>query len=133
LIFLTAFTKVKVVQAGQAGVTGLFVKPFDAKVIKRKLKTFGKIRVESAIAEAENTLDEGMRLIEENDYENALKLFLKLTQKGESAEAYYNIGRLHFDMTQIEEAKSYFEKALELDPHFKDAKAVLNAMEIGAF
>ena len=46
---------------------------------------------------------------------------------------FYNIGRLYFDMTQTEKAKFYFEKAIELDPNFEDPKAVLKAMELGAF
>ena len=117
----SAFTNIKVVQAGQAGVTGLFVKPFDLKAIKRRLKDFRKITVESDLFEAEDTFAEGMRLIEENDYENALKLFKKLTEKGESAEVYYNIGYIKTTQRRYEEAIVAFQKATQLDRLFAKA------------
>ena len=87
--FLTdsAFTRIKVIQAGQAGATGLFVKPLNAQAIIAKLETISDAVNIPMLSEAEDAYAEGMRFIEENDYEHALKLFSELTEKGESAEA----------------------------------------------
>ena len=117
----TAFTQVKVVQAGQAGVTGLIVKPFDAKSIKRKIRALSEMRVETEISEVEDAFAGGMRLIEENDYENALKLFSTLTKKVESAEVYYNIGYIKTAQGLYEEAIVAFQKATQLDRLFAKA------------
>jgi tetratricopeptide (TPR) repeat protein len=121
--FLTdsAFTRIKVLQAGQAGVTGLFVKPFNAKSIEKKIRELSEISHEPMYSEAEDTYAEGMRYIEENDYENALKLFKRLTQKGESAEVYYNIGYIKTAQGLYEEAVAAFQKATQLDRLFAKA------------
>jgi Tfp pilus assembly protein PilF len=38
------------------------------------------------------------------------------------AEVNYNLGRVMEDMGRREQAKAYFQKALELDPRLADAK-----------
>lgn len=60
-----------------------------------------------------------------NHYMKALKI-----HPGEP-NIYYNIGRLHVDMKDLNMAKSYFKRALTFDPNFKDAREVLNAIELG--
>ncbi len=121
--FLTdsAFTRIRVVQAGQAGVTGLFVKPFDERSINKRIKEIAQRSLEPTFSEAEQAYAEGMRYIEENDYANALKLFKDLTQEGESAEVYYNIGYIKTAQGQYEEAVAAFQKATELDRLFAKA------------
>ena len=121
--FLTdsAFTQIKVVQAGQAGVTGLFVKPFKAKAIKTRLETISEFLNEPIFSEAEDAYAEGMRFIEENDFKNALRLFSKLTEKGENAEIYYNIGYIKTAQGQYEEAVVAFQRATHLDRLFAKA------------
>jgi pentatricopeptide repeat protein len=49
---------------------------------------------EGVPSEAEISLDEGMKLLEAEDYEGALKVFQKMLDEGESAEIYYNIGHI---------------------------------------
>ncbi len=121
--FLTdsSFTKVKVIQAGQAGVTGLMVKPYDVKNVKQKIKMLAKIKEQADISEAESSFDEGMRLIEQNDYESALTVFEELTQKGETAEVYYNIGYIKTSQGEYEEGITAFRKATQLDRLFAKA------------
>ena len=121
--FLThpTFTKVKVIQAGQAGVTGLMVKPFDLKNVEQKIKILEKIKTQADISAAESSFEEGMRLIEQNDYESALTVFDELTQRGESAEVYYNIGYIKTSQGEYEEAIVAFRKATQLDRLFAKA------------
>ena len=121
--FLThsAFTKVRVIQAGQAGVTGLMVKPFDLENVEQKFKILEKIKIQADISAAESSFEEGMRLIEQNDYESALAVFDELTQRGETAEVYYNIGYIKTSQGEYEEAIIAFQKATQLDRLFAKA------------
>ena len=60
-----------------------------------------------------------------NYYQKALKVHPK------EPHIHYNIGRLFFELKRPEKARACFNKALALDPNFKEAKEVLTAMEIG--
>lgn len=64
--FLTdsAFTKIKVIKAGQAGVSGLFVIPYDPKFLKMRLVTaLGKLK-DPVIHQVELSVKKGLELIE---------------------------------------------------------------------
>ncbi len=58
-------------------------------------------------------------------YEKALKIH------PDEPNIHYNIGRLHVDMKNLEAAKFHFKKALTYDPGFKEAREVLDAIELG--
>ena len=121
--FLThsAFTEDKVIQAGQSGVTGLIVKPFDSGAVENKLNTIPEDTLDLDYTEAEDILEQGLRLVEKNDYKSALNLFRDLTQKQESAEVYYNIGYIKTVQKLYEEAIIAFRKAVQLDRLFAKA------------
>ena len=115
------FTKVKVVEAGRAGITGLIVKPYDMETIKGKIQSIPESVGAGPPSEAEISLDEGMKLLETEDHEGALKVFEKLLSGGESAEVYYNIGYVKTAQGQYPEAIEAFRKATQLDRLFAKA------------
>jgi tetratricopeptide (TPR) repeat protein len=117
----SAFTKVKIVEAGRAGITGLIVKPYDIETIKGKIQSIPEAMGAGPPSEAEITLDEGMKLLETEDHEGALKVFEKLLSEGESAEVYYNIGYVKTAQGQYPEAIDAFRKATQLDRLFAKA------------
>jgi tetratricopeptide (TPR) repeat protein len=117
----SAFTKAKVVKAGQAGITGLIVKPYDSEIIREKIRGIPEAMGAGAPSEAEITLDEGLKLLESEDHEGALKAFEKLLNEGESAEVYYNIGYVKTAQGQYPEAIDAFRKATQLDRLFAKA------------
>lgn len=121
--FLThgAFTKVKVIQAGQAGVSGLIVRPFDLDNITGKIQSLGEIARQSLPDKVERSYEEGMRLIENEDYSKAIQVFEELTEKGETAEHYYNIGYIKTAQEKYNEAIPAFRKATQLDRLFAKA------------
>jgi len=87
-----AFDKVKVIQAGQSGATGLIVTPYDAEIVKNKIEQLTAIKASQKPTESENTLERGLKLIESDNHEEALKLFQDLIKNEETPEYYYNIG-----------------------------------------
>ena len=117
----SAFTNVRVIEAGRAGVTGLIVRPYDIETINDKVKGIHEAMEVGVPTEAEISLDEGMKLLEGEDYEGALKIFEKLLSQGESAEIYYNIGYIKAAQEQYQEAIAAFTKATQLDRLFAKA------------
>jgi tetratricopeptide (TPR) repeat protein len=117
----STFTKVKVVEAGRAGITGLIVKPYDMETIKGKIKAIAEGTGVHVPSEAEISLDDGMKLLESEDHEGALKVFEKLLSEGESAEVYYNIGYVKTAQGQYQEGIEAFRKATQLDRLFAKA------------
>jgi Flp pilus assembly protein TadD len=61
------------------------------------------------------------------NYQKALKLH------PDKPGIHYNIGRVYIEMKDPETAKSFFAKALKLNPSFDDAREILSAIELGTF
>ncbi len=120
--FLTdsAFTKVKVIQAGKSGVSGLLVSPYNVDNVKGKMASLSVLTKAEPIEE-EKALEKGMKLIEGRNYGKALKVFSKLTEQGENAEYYYNIGYIKTAQEEYGEAIEAFKKATQLDRLFAKA------------
>ncbi|MFZ5573256.1 MAG: tetratricopeptide repeat protein [Thermodesulfobacteriota bacterium] len=121
--FLTdpAFTKVKVIQAGQYGVTGLIVRPYDIHHIREKVTTLAGHSADVIPSEAQELLDEGLALIEGHNYQKALEVFESLTAKCETAEYYYNIGYIKTVQEKYSDAVDAFQKATQLDRFYAKA------------
>jgi tetratricopeptide (TPR) repeat protein len=121
--FLTdsAFTKVKVVQAGQSGVTGLLVSPFDVQNIKQKMNILSDTSKKEESSEEILALEKGMKLVESENYEEAITVLENLTAQGETAEYYYNLGYLKTSEEKYNEAIEAFQKATKLDRLFAKA------------
>jgi len=121
--FLTdsGFTKPKVIDAGRAGVSCLIIKPYQAETIKKKIAGMSETASVSVSTKLQLSFDEGMNLLETQDYENALKVFEKLLEEGESAEVYYNIGYIKTARGEYGKAIEAFRKATQLDRLFAKA------------
>jgi len=121
--FLTddSFTRLKVIKAGQAGVSGLFVIPYTPKVMKTKLAmAIGKIK-DPVIEKTEQTIDKGLELIEKKEFNKALELFEALVNEKENPEYYFNIGYIKTVQNKHTEAIEAFSKATRLDRLFVKA------------
>lgn len=60
-----------------------------------------------------------------NQYQKALKV------DPDDENILYNIGRAYLEDKDVENAKKTFEQALSVDPDFKEAKKMLQAIEVG--
>lgn len=121
--FLTdaVFDKPKVIDAGRAGVTCLIVKPYEVKILRKKIASISEASSVSVPTELQNSFKQGMSLLETEDYEDALKVFERLLKEGESAEVYYNIGYIKTAKGEYGEAIEAFRKATQLDRLFAKA------------
>lgn len=121
--FLTdsAFTKIKVLKAGQAGVSGLFVIPYDAKAMETKLMAVWGKDKDPVIHKVEQVVEKGLKFIEKKEYQKALELFRVLVSQKENPEYYYNIGYIKTAQNKHFEAIEAFSKATRLDRLFVKA------------
>jgi len=121
--FLTdaTFTKAKVIDAGCAAVTGLIVKPFQVETLKNKISTMSKVMEISIPEEVRLPFLEGMKLLEDGKFEEALDLFEKMLDLGENPEIYYNIGYIKTVKGDYAAGIDAFRKATQLDRYFAKA------------
>ncbi len=70
--------------------------------------------------------EEGNRLYQEGNFEEALASYLRLVEAGfESGEVYYNIGNTHFKLGDLAQSILYYERARRLLPGDADVQANL--------
>ena len=70
---------------------------------------------------------EGNRLYQESDFEDALASYLRLVEAGfESGEVYYNIGNTYFKLGELAQAILYYERARRLLPGDEDVQVNLD-------
>jgi tetratricopeptide (TPR) repeat protein len=121
--FLTdaAFTKARVIDAGRAGVTGLVVKPFQVETLKNKIATMSQVMEICVPEEVRVSFEEGMKLLKNEKYEDALETFEKMLDQGENPEVYYNIGYIKTVKEDYVAAIEAFRKATKLDRYFAKA------------
>ena len=121
--FLTdrAFTKIKVLKAGQIGVTGLFVIPYDGKVMGRKIVLALENLKEPVVQKTRERFDHGIQLIEKKEYGEALEVFTMLVNQKENPEYYFNIGYIKTSQGKHSEAIEAFSMATRLDRLFARA------------
>ncbi|MBU0991286.1 MAG: tetratricopeptide repeat protein [Proteobacteria bacterium] len=121
--FLThsAFTKLKVIQAGQAGVTGLIVRPYDLENVTLKMDQIAHIEKDPDISDKTQKYEAGLALIEEKKFDHALEIFENLITQSESAEYWYNIGFIKTSQEKYGEAIQAFQKATQLNRLFVKA------------
>ena len=79
-----------------------------------------------AVAQVE-FYQEGNRLYQEGDFEEALASYLRLVEAGfESGEVYYNIGNTYFKLSDVAQSILHYERARRLLPGDEDVQANLD-------
>ena len=81
-----------------------------------------------AASQQDSLWNAGVECYANDDFSGALECFRALEDQGySSAELYYNMGNTYFKMSgYIAYAVLYYERALKLDPSYKDARANLD-------
>lgn len=121
--FLTdhAFNKIKVIKAGQTGVTGLLVVPFKKEVMKSKLISALTKQQEPVVQKAQDSFERGVQLLENKEYDKAITVFTKLVNQKDNPEYYFNIGYIKTSQGKHSEAIEAFSMATRLDKLFAKA------------
>ncbi|MCP4671492.1 MAG: tetratricopeptide repeat protein [Desulfobacula sp.] len=121
--FLTddAFTKIKVIKAGQIGVTGLFVIPYNKSGMEAKITMAVNNVKDPVVEKVEIAFAKGMEYIENQKYDQALEVFNSLVEQKENPEYYFNIGYIKTSQEKHSEAIDAFSKATQLDRLFAKA------------
>lgn len=121
--FLTdpAFTTIKVLKAGHAGVTGLLVMPCTLKTLQEKITTTFDKPKEVVVDNAEKQVNKGSALISDGKYDEAINEFKSMVNQRENPEHYYNIGYIKSIEGKHSEAIVAFRKATQLDRLFAKA------------
>lgn len=66
------------------------------------------------------------------DHKTALTHYTKaLRVHPDEPNIYYNMGRIYLDMKNTDKARELFQKALEIDSSFKEARQVIKAIDLG--
>jgi len=121
--FLTdnAFTKLKVIKAGQNGVTGLLVFPLDEKILDRKIRAALSNLDNPVVHAVQETFEKGVHYIQNQEYDKAIQVFTALINQKENPEYYFNIGYIKTSQGKHSEAIEAFSMATRLDRLFAKA------------
>ncbi len=117
----SSFTNATVIEAGSAGVSGLVVTPYDVETLKQKIAHMAEAAGLGPPSEEQVTLEKGLEMLEDGSFEDALDVFEKMLEEGESAEVYYNIGYVKTSQGLYQEGIEAFRKATQLDRLFAKA------------
>jgi TolA-binding protein len=72
----------------------------------------------------------GYQMVKMGDFDGAIKLLTaNAADYPKSASAQFGLGRAYKAVGDLENARTHFQKALEIDPNFKKASDGLNALK----
>lgn len=76
-----------------------------------------------------HNLPQANEMYRQGQYSDAAKIYEEILQKGVSAELYYNLANCYYKIDEIGRAILNYERALRLNPRFKDASYNLRIAE----
>jgi len=118
LLVVKNITKGQVIEAGESGVSDLLLYPFSSETFKQKIQSIIQIDLDPKNIEAEMNYAQGMKLMNEGRWEEALTAFKRiLSIENESAEVYYNMGYIQTAQGNYDEAILCFRKATLINNH----------------
>lgn len=74
-------------------------------------------------------LSQANEMYRQGQYSDAAKIYEEILRRGVSAELYYNLGNCYYKIDEIGRAILNYERALRLNPRFKDASYNLKIAE----
>jgi tetratricopeptide (TPR) repeat protein len=78
---------------------------------------------------ATNSIAQANNLYKQGNYSDAVKIYEEILKTGISAEIYYNLGNSYYKIDEIGLAILNYERALRINPRFKDAAYNLQIAE----
>ncbi|MFH1674823.1 MAG: tetratricopeptide repeat protein [Pseudomonadota bacterium] len=114
-------TRAQVIEAGEAGTTGIMLKPFTMDSFKKKIDSIKQLRHEFANLESKKHLEKAKLYLDNKDWDKALAEFKQVLEYTENAEVYYNVGYIKTSQGNYEEALIAFRKATQINNAFAKA------------
>lgn len=114
-------TKSQVIEAGEAGVTGMLIRPFTPDTFKRKIEEILRVEEDPQSLQVKESFKRGLELMNEGKYEEALAEFKRVLNIYENAEVYYNLGYIKTAQGRYEEAIIAFRRATQINNAFAQA------------
>ena len=111
-------TRQQVIEAGQAGVTDMLVRPLNQDILKQKLQLACEAAEAPDSLAAQRLLEEGQSLLRQGHHDEALTKFRQVLNTFESAEVHYNIGYIMTAKGRFEDAIKAFRKATLINQTF---------------
>lgn len=105
----------EVIAAGQAGVTDILTLPFHKSAFDKKIQSALEVKEDPKSVQHAELYHQGMELMKNGRFREALKAFKQSLQIFESAEAYYNMGYIEAAQGRYEEALRLFRRATQID------------------
>ena len=121
LMVVDQITKKQVIEAGEAGVSDIILRPFTKDIFKRKVENTLTLEHDPKAVETRYLMKEGISLAKVGKYEEALSSFKRVLTINESAEVYYNLGYIKTAQGKYEEAILAFRRATQIDKAFAEA------------
>lgn len=104
-------TRSQVIEAGEAGVSDLIVQPFTPDSFTKKIREVIDVDLDPKTLEAESNYEQGLKMMKDGRWEEALASFKKILSVYENAEIYYNMGYIQTVQGNYDEAILNFRKA----------------------
>ncbi|MEW5723511.1 MAG: tetratricopeptide repeat protein [Thermodesulfobacteriota bacterium] len=121
LLMVDQVTRRQVMEAGQAGVTDVIVRPFTKETLRAKVELTLQANEDLRGLEARKLYEQGLTMTDAGRYEEALRCFEKVQRVKESAEVYYNMGFIQTAQNRYEEALLAFRRATLINQTFAQA------------
>lgn len=121
LLLSEVVTQGQVVEAGEAGVSEILCRPITLERVRDRVNELLYPSEDAVKLEAERVYARGIRLMEEERWEEASAVFQHILTLYDSPEVYYNLGYINTVLERYEEAIVYFRRATEIDQTFAQA------------
>ena len=121
VMLLSDATKKQVVEACRSGVDEIILRPYDAKMLKKKIEKALEPIDDPQIRKSDQLYSQGLELMQEGKFEEALESFEQVLDVHEDAEIYYNLGYIRTAQEKYEEAILAFRRATMIDNAFANA------------
>lgn len=121
IMVVSKITKLAVIQAGEAGVNDILLHPFTTESFNDKIHHNLYPEADPAEAKVQDALRQGLRLMEEGRFNEALQTFEQVLVVQESAEVYYNMGYIKTVQGRFAEALNFFRRATQINSAFATA------------
>jgi Flp pilus assembly protein TadD len=121
LLLSEVVTQGQVVEAGEAGVSEILCRPITLERVRDRVNELLYPTEDAVKLEADRVYARGIKLMEEERWDEANAVFQHILTLYDSPEVYYNLGYINTVLENYEEAIVYFRRATEIDQTFAQA------------